>query len=182
MSLNLQPTLQNQKAILYPLQATDFEELYQAASNPKTWEQHPNPDRYKREVFEVFFKGAIASKGAFKIVDKASETVIGSTRYYDYNPQTGSILIGYTFYSPKYWGKGYNSLVKASMLNYIFQFVSTVYFHVGSQNLRSQIAITKLGAQKIAEQEVAYFGEATKLNFVYQITKQNWLEQSKTII
>ena len=182
MSLNLQPTLQNQKAILYPLQPTDFEELYQAASDPKTWEQHPNPDRYKREVFEVFFNGAIASEGAFKIVDKASNTVIGSTRFYDYNPQNDSILIGYAFYNPQYWGKGYNSLVKATMLNYIFQFVSTVYFHIGSQNLRSQIAITRLGAQKIAEQEVAYFGEATKLNFVYQITKQDWLAQSKSIL
>jgi hypothetical protein len=39
----------------------------------KVWEQHPNKDRYQREVFENFFKGAIESKGAFKIVEKSME-------------------------------------------------------------------------------------------------------------
>ena len=55
--------------------------------------------------------------------------------------------------------------------DYIFQFVSKVYFHIGAKNIRSQIAITRLGAEKIAEQEVTYFGEDSNLNYVYEITK-----------
>ena len=57
------------------------------------------------------------------------------------------------------------------MLNYILQFVENVIFHVGAENIRSQKAMAKLGATKIGEEEVAYFGEATRLNFVYLITK-----------
>jgi len=174
MNFNIQPTLENEKAILYPLQEKDFEILYTTASDPKIWEQHPNKDRWKKEIFKTFFDGAIQSKGAFKIVDRATDRVIGSTRIYDYNEQENSIFIGYTFYAVAYWGKGLNRLVKATMLDYIFQFVSKVYFHIGADNIRSQIAIGRLGAEKIAEQEVTYFGEAPKLNFMYEISKEKW--------
>jgi len=174
MNFNIQPTLENDKVILLPLQEDDFEALYTVASDPKIWEQHPNKDRWQKEVFRTFFEGAMQSKGAFKIIDKVTGNTIGSTRYYDYNEQEKSIFIGYTFYATSCWGTGINPMVKNLMLDYIFQFVSKVHFHIGSNNLRSQVAISRIGAEKIAEQEVAYFGEETKLNFVYEITKQKW--------
>lgn len=178
MIFNIQPILENDKAVLYPLKEDDFESLYSLASNPKVWEQHPNKDRWKREIFLTFFDGAMKSKGAFKIVDKTSGKVAGSTRYYDYNPDDNSILIGYTFYGTDYWGKGINLSVKKLMLDYIFQFVSKVYFHIGANNTRSQIAISRLGVTKTDEQEITYFGETPKLNFIYCISKEEW-EQHK---
>jgi RimJ/RimL family protein N-acetyltransferase len=181
MEFNIQPVLENEKTILQPLQPSDFDELYAIASDPKIWEQHPNKDRWKKDVFLTFFEGAIQSKGAFKIVDKATGNIAGSTRLYDYNEQENSILIGYTFYATKYWGKGINHAVKAMMLDYIFQFVSRVYFHIGAGNVRSQIAIGRLGAKKVAEQEVTYFGETPKLNFVYSIDRDNWF-RSKDVL
>ena len=174
MDLNIQMTLENDKVLLYPLLEQDFEDLYAVSADPKIWEQHPNKDRWKKEVFRTFFDGAIQSKGAFKIVDKASNSAIGSTRFYDYNQQEKSIFIGYTFYAIKYWGTGTNLSVKKVMLDYIFQFVSVVYFHIGADNIRSQIAIKKLGTTKIGEQEVTYFGEQAKLNFVYSLKKEEW--------
>lgn len=166
--------MENEKAILYPLQEKDFELLYTVASDPEIWKQHPNKDRWKKEVFRTFFDGAMQSKGAFKIVEKATGNTIGSTFIYDYNEQENSIFIGYTFYAVEYWSKGINKLVKATMLDYIFQFVSKVYFHIGANNIRSQVAIVRIGAEKIAEQEVTYFGEAPRLNFVYEISKEKW--------
>jgi RimJ/RimL family protein N-acetyltransferase len=174
MNFNIQPTLENEHVILYPLQEKDFDDLYAVAADPKIWEQHPNKDRWKKEVFKIFFDGAIQSKGAFKIVDKSTGAIIGSTRMYDYNEQENSIFIGYTFYAVQYWGTGINHSVKAMMLDYIFQFVSKVYFHIGANNIRSQVAISRIGAEKTGEQEVTYFGEAPQLNFVYEISKENW--------
>lgn len=166
--------LENNKVMLSPLQEQDFEDLYAVASDPKIWEQHPNKDRWKKEVFKTFFDGAIQSEGAFKIIDKTSDSIIGSTRFYDYNEEEKSILIGYTFYATKYWGIGINHSVKKMMLDYIFQFVSTVYFHIGAENIRSQIAIQRLGTTKVDEQEVTYFGEQPKLNYVYSLNKEDW--------
>ena len=172
--MDIQPTLENAMVILSPLYEQDFEDLYAVAADPAIWEQHPNKDRWKKEVFRAFFDGAIQSKGAFKIIDKSNGTVIGSTRLYDYHEQEKSIFIGYTFYATKYWGKSINASVKTIMLDYVFQYVSTVYFHIGANNVRSQIAIGRVGAVKIEEKEVAYVNEAPRLNYVYRLTKEEW--------
>ena len=175
MNFDIQPVLENNHVILYPLKDDDFDALYAVASDPKVWEQHPNKDRWKKDVFRTFFEGAIQSKGAFKIIDKSTGNIAGSTRIYDYNEQENSVLIGYTFFSTEYWGKGINSSVKVLLLDYLFQFVSSVYFHIGASNIRSQMAIGRVGAKKVGEQDVAYFGEPSKLNYIYRIKKEDWL-------
>lgn len=172
MNFNPQPThLQNQWLKLIPLQQHDFEELYAVASDPLIWEQHPNKLRYQREVFQNYFEGAMQSEGAFLIRDTKSNEVVGSSRFYDYNEKESSVLIGYTFIGRKFWGNGYNKALKELMLQHAFQFVDNVYFHIGATNYRSQKAIEKIGAVKIDEFEVEYYGEDSKLNFIYMLTK-----------
>ncbi|WP_294247252.1 GNAT family N-acetyltransferase [uncultured Chryseobacterium sp.] len=171
MKFSVQTLLGNEKYQLIPLQQGDFESLYEVASDPRVWEQHPNKDRYRREVFENFFKGALESRGAFKIVENATGEILGSTRFYDYDEENNSIFIGYTFYGTKSWGKKINPQIKELMLEYIFQFVETVYFHVGKDNIRSRTAMERLGAENLGEHEVAYFGEPSRINILYQIQK-----------
>lgn len=167
--MNLQPThLHSELVSLRPLAFTDFESLYQVASDPLIWEQHPNPDRYKHEVFQNYFKGALESGGAFIVLDEHNQ-VIGSTRFYDYKPADSEVKIGYTFFARACWGKSYNRSTKLLMLSYAFDHVHRVIFHVGASNIRSQKAMEKLGATKVGEEEVAYYGEATRLNYVYLI-------------
>jgi hypothetical protein len=48
--------------------------------------------------------------------------------------------------------------------------VQHVIFHVGAQNLRSRIAMQRLGAELIREEDVAYFGESPRRNVVFRIT------------
>jgi RimJ/RimL family protein N-acetyltransferase len=172
MKFDLQPThLHNERIRLIPLQETDFDRLFEVGSNPKVWKQHPNPNRYKLEDFTNYFRGAIESNGAFLILDSFSNETIGCSRYYDYNENESTILIGYTFIGINFWGNGYNKALKKLMLDYAFQFVNKVYFHIGAFNYRSQKAIEKIGATKVDEFEVEYYGEVSKLNFVYLIQK-----------
>src|ERR1700744_4684318 len=119
---DLQPTLESPIALLKPLQEADFEGLYKTASDPRIWEQHPNRDRWQRDVFLKFFQGAMESGGAFLVIDKASGEIAGSSRFYGYNEADGSILIGYTFYAVKFWGTGMNPAVKKLMMDYAFSF------------------------------------------------------------
>ncbi|MPT30953.1 MAG: N-acetyltransferase [Chryseobacterium sp.] len=169
--MNIQPILENESVKLLPLKESDLEKLFSVASDPLVWEQHPNKDRYKREVFETFFRGAMESGGAFRIIDKESNETAGSTRFYDYNADDNSIFIGYTFYGRKFWGSKLNPQVKKLMLDHIFQYVDKVNFHVGKDNIRSQKAMEKLGAKKVDEVNVAYYGEPEKLNIVFEINK-----------
>jgi RimJ/RimL family protein N-acetyltransferase len=72
------------------------------------------------------------------------------------------------------WGGGYNMAVKKNLLNYIFNFIDNVYFHVGSQNFRSQIAVKRLGATKVRE----YNSETNGIPFIsfeYLLIKNNWI-------
>ena len=101
--MELQPTLNGQLLRLRPLAAQDFELTYTAASDPLIWEQHPENTRYRRDVFERFFATGIESGGAFAILDAATSEIIGSSRYYEYDPQARSVCIGYTFLARKYW-------------------------------------------------------------------------------
>ena len=170
--MNLQPNhLSNHLIRLEPLQPSHFNELYETASDPLIWEQHPNPNRYQKEVFESFFEGALASGGAFIVRDVDTGKALGSTRFYDLKPLDNEIKIGYTFFSRDCWGKGINRQVKTLMLNYAFIYIEKVVFHIGAQNIRSQIAIEKLGAKKVGEEMVAYYNEPDRLNFVYEIMR-----------
>lgn len=175
----LQPLLENEQIKLEPLVASDFERLFAVASDPKIWEQHPNKNRYEREVFKNFFEGAMASGGAFIIIDKASGDVAGSSRYYSWDEDESSIFIGYTFYATKFWGSKLNPQVKKLMLDYIFDFVDLVKFHVGAENWRSRKAMERLGARLHGDIVVAYHGEPDRQNVEYWISKDDWQRQLK---
>ena len=172
----LQPFLENENVQLVPLQENDFEALYEVASDPLIWEQHPSKDRYKIEVFTTFFKGALASGGAFKIIDKSTNEIAGSTRFYGLDENENSVFIGYTFYARKFWGSKLNPQVKKLMLDYIFNHVELVKLHVGSDNFRSRKAIERLGAENRGEVLVAYHGEVRNNNVEYWIRKENWVK------
>jgi RimJ/RimL family protein N-acetyltransferase len=176
MKFILQPILQSEIVILQPLQDNDFEALYKVASDPLVWEQHPNKNRYQREVFESFFKGAMESGGAFLAKDAVTGEVIGSSRFYDLNEEKNEVLIGYTFLGRKYWGGNYNRTMKQLMLDHAFRFVDTVLFHIGAHNIRSQTAIQRIGARKIGEEEIAYYGEQNNLNCIFRIEKKDWVK------
>ncbi len=165
--------LENEIVILRPLRDDDFEALYSVAADPLIWEQHPNKTRYQRPVFETYFKGAMESNSAYLVSDKVTGDVIGCSRFYDYDPIQNTICIGYTFLSRICWGKSYNRALKSIMLDYAFKLVDTVIFHVGKNNMRSQKAMEKLGAEKTGEQEMSYYGEDPHINFVYCVYKHS---------
>ncbi len=133
---------------LRPLRAEDFEGLYAAASDPLIWEQHPEPLRYQRPVFESgFFAGALASGGAFVVMENASDKVIGSSRYYDWNPSQKEVAIGFTFLVRSHWGGSTNRELKHLMLNHAFRWAKVVWFHIGKNNWRSRKALEKIGGK-----------------------------------
>jgi RimJ/RimL family protein N-acetyltransferase len=85
------------------------------------------------------------------VVSQQTQEIVGSTRFYEFNPQNRSVAIGYTFFDPSLWGSGVNSAVKKALLDHAFQQVEQVIFYVYDQNFRSQKAVTKLGALPVGD-------------------------------
>jgi N-acetyltransferase len=174
MSFELQPRIHNDLVRLEPLEAGDFERLYQVASDPKIWEQHPSRDRYRREVFEGFFTGAMESRGAFRVIDNTNGELIGSSRYSDYDEARRQISIGYTFIARSRWATNTNRALKTLMLDHAFKFVDRVTFKVGVNNWRSRKAMEKLGGIYIGEEQVSYSGEPPHPNVIFKIDAADW--------
>src|ERR1044071_1256890 len=144
MPFELQPVLRGELLELRPLRAEDFAELYAAASDPLVWEQDPNSDRYREDVFREFFRGAFESGGAVLGVDNETGRAIGSTRFHGYDEEKSEIEIGLTFLARSHWGGRYNGEMKRLMLEHAFRFVRSGVFLVGPQNHRSQKAVEKI--------------------------------------
>lgn len=172
--MNLQPHLSNALVTLVPLRAADFDALYAIASDPQIWVQHPNPTRYQRPVFENYFAGALASGGALLIRRTEDQALIGCTRYYELDLAQRKVKIGYTFLTCASWGGGYNAACKALMLGHALQSVDRVLFEVGQCNVRSQVAMTRLGARRVGVAAVAYHGEASAPNVIFEIAREDW--------
>jgi len=149
MPFDLQPTLTGRLLELRPLRREDYDPLYRAASDPRIWEQHPESDRYKPDVFQRYFEGAMASGGAFAVLDRATGAIIGSSRYHAYDESASEIEIGWTFLTREHWGGTYNAEMKRLMLDHAFGFVARVVFLVGATNLRSQRAMEKIGGVRV---------------------------------
>jgi RimJ/RimL family protein N-acetyltransferase len=180
MAFDLQPSIEGTTLRLNPLGPSDFEALYAAASDPLIWELHPNKERYRRDVFTTYFRGAVESGGAFKVIDKASGAVIGSSRYYDLDEAKHVVAIGYTFIARSHWGGASNRELKSLMLDHAFRFVDRVIFHVGAGNLRSRKAMQKLGGVEVGEVAMSYYGEPSHTNVVYQIEAADWAASQRT--
>jgi RimJ/RimL family protein N-acetyltransferase len=171
MPFDLQPQLKGELIELRPLTPEDWDGLFAVASDPLIWEQHPESDRYKEEVFKIFFKEALESGGAFVVIDQKSQQIIGSTRFYGYDPEKSEIEIGWTFLARKYWGGRYNREMKKLLLAHAFKFVETVIFFVGQKNFRSQKAMEKIGAIRNGIVKREYGNHPPALNVKYVISK-----------
>jgi N-acetyltransferase len=136
-----QPTLIAETLLAPPLKKSDYEKLYEAASDPNIWKLHPEFDRYTKHKFDLYFHSRLNSNGALLVTDKKSGEVIGCSRYSEHNETAKTVEIGSTFLKCARWGTGANLELKNLMLKHAFQFVDTVEFLVGASNFRSQAAM-----------------------------------------
>ena len=178
---DFQPTLVGPAITIRPVAADDWPELFAAGSDPEIWKVHPVPDRYTETGFRKFFDGAVNSKMGFVFVDRASGALIGSSRYYGYQPELGEIEIGWTFMVRSHWGGASNREVKRLMLDHAFGFVDTVIFWVGEKNWRSQGAMTKIGGVKRDGLLTRELSGATPY-FIFEITKSGYQQGGRALV
>lgn len=138
---------------LIPLELKHFEELTNLAKESKIWEFIPI-DMSNSEKCQLTFTNAMIQreKGTqfpFVIYHKKNNKIIGSTRLMNIEPEHRKLEIGWTWLHPDYWATVVNLECKLLLLNFCFEELKTirVQFKTDENNIRSQKAIRKIGAQ-----------------------------------
>jgi RimJ/RimL family protein N-acetyltransferase len=164
--LDRQPTITGSLLQLRPLRPEDWAGLFAVASDPLVWEQHPQSDRYKEDVFRQFFVEALDSGGALIAIERTSGAIVGSSRYYGFDPDHSVVEIGWSFLARRCWGGRYNGEMKRLMLEHAFKTVGRVVFMIGPDNHRSRRAVEKIGAVYVGTAHVR-----GRESVVYELTR-----------
>ena len=145
--------LEGQKVKLVPLESAHFNDLAEIGKQKEIWANYSidgsDPDKLIGYLKSAVLMRATGEQYPFTIIDKAKNKIIGSTRLYNAFPEHRKLEIGWTWYDPAYWGTGHNTECKYLLLAYCFEKLQTVrvQFQTNETNLRSRVAIEKIGAK-----------------------------------
>lgn len=80
-------------------------------------------------------------------IDQHSNELAGLTTFYDIDPESRSVAIGYTWLGKKHWRTALNTEAKLLLLTRAFDVLGCVrvVWHTDSKNERSQEAIERIG-------------------------------------
>jgi RimJ/RimL family protein N-acetyltransferase len=170
--MDRQPVLEGERLLLRPLEPDDWNALYAIASDRAVWALHPAHDRWQEAVFRAFFDDALANRGALAVIEKASDEIVGSSRFQGYDPADGgSVEIGWSFLARRLWGKGYNAEMKRLMLAHALQYVEVAQFRVGAGNVVSRGAMKNIGGRLTDRTEITVLAGEPVLHVIYEIDR-----------
>jgi RimJ/RimL family protein N-acetyltransferase len=161
--LNPKKDLRGAYVYLEPLDEKYRELLRELARDERIWEFTKTillNDSYDQQ-WDLYFNQALRlrEQGGLSFIIRAvteglsageEGPIIGMTRLYAVEPEFKRLEIGYTWYVPAVWGTVHNKECKLLLLQYSFERLgfNRVGFRVAHQNIRSQMAVTKIGGVK----------------------------------
>ncbi|QDC07943.1 GNAT family N-acetyltransferase [Oceanicola sp. D3] len=168
-----QPVLEGPSLLLRPLEAGDKQALAAAASDPLIWAGHPATERWRPEVFGPYFDMLLSHGESLVVIEKASGTIIGTSRFYTTPDDPGMPCIGYTFLSRAYWGGGWNFEMKSLMFAHAFRLSDVIWLHIDPVNIRSQTATSRLGAIHTHD-AMLDFGSGAAMRQCWKVSRSAW--------
>jgi len=186
--LNSNIKLENVRVLLLPFGNERNHELKQIIFNDRIW-KYMGMSMHTEKDFELYIKNTTTDqkKGIcypFLIVDKQSNRIAGSTRFGNLNITSEKCEIGWTWYGLDFQGTGLNKACKYELLKFGFETIGfrRIQFSADQENLRSQHAIEKLGAQQegiFRNNYIAPSGESRN-DVYYSIIKEDWATLKQT--
>ncbi|MCB9047072.1 MAG: GNAT family N-acetyltransferase [Chitinophagales bacterium] len=174
--------LSGSKVSLQPLKPEHFPALIRAAQNTRIWEQYGR-NGADISIMQTFLDDALALRiiqqhYPFTIINTISGEIIGTTRiaYIDYSNKT--LEIGWTWYVPEVWGKGYNEECKLLLLTHCFEKLGAIRTQLKTRdtNLRSRNSIQRIGAtfEGILRNHMLNEDGSIRNTAMFSITQEEW--------
>ncbi|CAM4005751.1 GNAT family N-acetyltransferase [Mesobacillus thioparans] len=174
--------LEGETVRLIIMERDQLDELWEAGKNQSIWEftasKIQSKEEMKRVIEAAVTETAKGTQIPFAVVEKKTGKIIGSSRYLDFSMANKSLEIGWTWYNPDYWRTRVNTETKFLMLQYAFEKVdmNRVQFCTDSRNVRSQKAISRLGAKKegVLRKHRIISDGYVRDTVVFSIIKEEW--------
>ncbi len=167
---------------LIPMQASHAEDMVHAASDGELWNLNvtsvPSTSTIDNYIKFALDEQATGNGLPFVIIDKHTDTIIGSTRYCNATPDHRRLEIGYTWYAKSYQRTGVNTECKLLLLQHAFEVLNciAVEFRTHINNEASKNAIQRLGAKQdgiLRNHRISADG-SLRDSVVYSITREEW--------
>ena len=146
--------LEGESVRLVPLQKSQKVDLVFAASDGKLWELWyttvPSPKTMDSYLDTALAQQAEGNALPFAIINKETNSIVGSTRYLNVDAKNKRLEIGATWYAKKVQRTGINTECKYLLLKYAFENLNciAVEFRTHFHNHPSRNAILRLGAKQ----------------------------------
>lgn len=144
--------LEGKDVQLIPLRESHSEGLLKAASDGELWNlwftSVPSEASIENYLQTAFNEQKTGRALPFTIVDKKTNTIIGSTRYCNATSVHHRLEIGYTWYAKSFQRSSRNTETKLLLLTHAFETLQSiaVEFRTHHENTASRNSIARLGA------------------------------------
>lgn len=146
--------LSGDDVILEPLGHEHAEALAAASRDGELWQlwytHIPHPDAVDEYIEQALTRREHAGEMPFAVRHRASDSVIGSTRYCHVDAANQRLEVGYTWYAQSHQRSVVNTQCKLLVLEYAFETLGAiaVEFRTHWHNRASRAAIARLGAKQ----------------------------------
>jgi len=192
MSLNFNSKeeyiLEDERVLIRPLQAEDFENLLPFAINePETW-RYSSKTAGSGELLKLYINDALElrKKGIeypFIVFDKKANAYAGSTRFYDIQAENGALELGYTWYGKDFRGTGLNKHCKFLLLELAFETINAdrVGFRADARNQVSIAAMKSIGCtvEGVVRSNAPLRDGSRRDSILLSILKDEWFGEVK---
>lgn len=175
--------LENERALLRPVQEEDIENLLSIAiADPRLLQYSPAPV-YSKELLAKYIHQAISLRNlhqryTFTVFDKRENAYAGSTSFLNISNTDSRLEIGATWYGKLFQGSGLNKECKYLLLNYAFDTLGAerVELKTDERNIASRKAIEKIGGkfEGILRSHTLLYDGFRRNTVYYGILKDEW--------
>ena len=177
-------TLETERCILRPFEATDLEDFFEYAQNPNVGRAAGWPPHDKLETTMEILQDFIDDEEVWALIYKENNKLIGSVGLHKDQLRTSTDvkMLGYVL-SEDYWGQGIMPEVVGAVIQYTFKEldISLLTVHHYSFNIRSKRVIEKCNFQyegTLRHCSKIYDGTIHDL-LCYSMTREEWLVKIK---
>lgn len=175
--------LENERTLLRPLSADDYELLLPIALQDSSLLQYSPAPVYSEALLHQYIENAMAERQkqqryTFIIFDKKADQYAGSTSFLNISNKDQRLEIGATWLGKPFQQTGLNRHNKWLMLQYVFEHLGfeRVEFKTDERNTASRTAIEKIGGKMegILRSHTLMYDGYRRNTVYYSILRSEW--------